>query len=519
MSISKELPGGEPQVMRDLPLLGFKHPPQNKDILDNWMEAIRRTVQPLTVPLVLVNAVIFGIAGGLLATKLSLGIVLLLLAGFLIFLLVFSMPELVILAILALTSTILSPEYFEDLRGGFAPAQLLVMLIMGMIFARVLSKKENVAFVRTPLDWPILLFFVATIISFFYAKYILGSVNIFRNNITLKLITYLLFFAVTNLVRTRQQLMRLIGGMFVMATIVAAFMVIQQAVGPGVTIIPGQASVRDATVLGKDLTGVARITVDGSSIVYVMLLPALILHVTPEHLKSRKWLTLIPVILFPMAIAFTFTRSMWAGALLASLIFIFISRLDGKRFVLLILALAIAAMLLIPLANAFFPRTGTIVDGLTARFTSIFAGKELVNDNSTQWRIDENRLAMAKFAQHPILGIGPRADYRAPWYKEDIFTGYVHNAYIFLLLDFGLVGFIPLLWFSVIFLLRGFTYWKTLEDPILRSIVIGFTLSFIAIFYSNFTSPRLLEAEYIPLIAVIMGVNEVAIRLGQRTSQ
>jgi putative inorganic carbon (HCO3(-)) transporter len=374
--------------------------------------------------------------------------------------------------------------------------------------------------VRTPLDWPIFLFFVVSVVSFLNARYILRtysyqwSIPVWRI-----MFDYMVFFAVTNLVRTRRQLMTVVAGMFVMATLVAAFMIAQQAVGTSVSIIPGVKGVGAATVLSQEFGDVARVSLQGSAIVFVMLVPALILYVTPEYSKRHRWLSLIPVVLLPLAIAFTFDRNMWIGATLAMVVFILIARFEGRKLVFLIVAWIVIASLLVPLLSTYHPRVDSIMNALSLRAASLFAGDELVYDSSTQWRLRENSLAIPKIQERPILGLGPGSEWRKPMREgRDALTHYIHNAYLYLLLDLGIAGFLPFLCFSILALVRGFSSWYTLREPVLRGLVLGFTLSFIAILSSGMTSPRLLEASYAPLIGVMLGINEVAIRLDRRSS-
>jgi O-antigen ligase len=296
-------------------------------------------------------------------------------------------------------------------------------------------------------------------------------------------------------------------------------MIAQQAVGTSVSIIPGVTGVGAATVLTQEFGDVARVSLRGSAIVYVMLLPAFILYVTPEYSKRRKWLLLFPVVLLPLAIAFTFDRNMWIGATLAMVVFVLIAGFESKKVLFLIVAWIVVASLLVPLASTFHPRVDSIMKALSLRAASLFAGDELEYDSSTQWRLRENSLAIPKIQEHPILGLGPGSEWRRPMIEGgDYLTHYIHNAYLYLLLDLGIVGFLSFLCISILALVRGLSSWRTLREPVMRGLVLGFTLSFIAVLSSSMTSPRLLEPSFAPLIGVMLGVNEVAIRLGGRQS-
>jgi len=280
--------------------------------------------------------------------------------------------------------------------------------------------------------------------------------------------------------------------------------------------MPGQQTVSTATSVGQGfLTGVARVTGPGQGLIYVMLLPTFILYTTPEYMRERKWLGLIPLILLPLAIAFTFTRGLWLGAILESVIFILISRLKSKRFIGLILMLVIGATVFVHLLNVYFPRIDTVVEGLSSRFNSLAIG-ELEEDSSTQYRLKENEVAIPKIKEYPILGLGLAAEWRGAWDSWDAHNrrfSYIHNGYLYLLIDVGIVGFLPFLWFSIAHLAIGFSAWYRLQDPVLKGLVIGFTLSYLALLVNNISSPRVMNPAFILVLGVIMGINQVAIRL------
>jgi len=457
----------------------------------------------------------------MLATKTSSMLVQLAVGGILALLVAIYKPEIVILLILGMTSTIIDHDTLPRWQRFRAP-EVLLMLLLGLVLVKILSGRREDRFVSTPLDWPIFLFFVVSTISVLNGLYNLETVDQLINTVWRALWSYLLFFAVTNLVRTRQQLMTLLGGMLVMATMVAALMIAQQVVGTSVNILPNKSVATNATVLGQQIVGATRVEFPGAALVYIMLLPAFILHTTPGYLNTHKWISFIPVVLLPMATLFTFTRSLWIGAVVSSVVYILAARFESLNFIWLGLVLVVAAALLIPILNEYFPRVDTVVEALHLRAGSLFSGDELVYDDSTQWRLKENELALAKFREHPILGIGPHGIYRAPWSERDTRSNYhlcryVHNDYLLLLLDTGLAGFLPFLWFSIAHLLRGLALWRTIKDPILKSLVIGFTASFIGVLVTSMAMPRLTGSYYTPLIAVMLGVNAVAIKLAQQS--
>ncbi len=352
------------------------------------------------------------------------------------------------------------------------------------------------------------------------ARYNLRTVTDFRNEVSPVLLQYLVFFVVTNLIKTRRQLLILVNGMMVLATIVAAYMVAQQIIGPGVSIIPGKQYIVSAIVLhGQEITGVARVTFFGEFLAYAMLLPTWILYSTSDYLKTHKWLLLIPMGLILMATVITFTRSLWLGILVGIAGFIIVARSQRKKFVLLLLVVGIIASLFISVGRVYVPRIGVIADGFISRFQTLGDTDKLLNDSSTSWRLMENEYAIAKFKEYPVLGIGPGAIYRPPSPLKilDNLRAYIHNAYLYLLIDLGLIGFVPFLWLSIVYIVRGIQYGRTLRDPILRGLVISFAVSYLAIMLVNITSPWYLLISGASVIGIMFGVSEVAIRLGQQS--
>lgn len=504
-------------------LLRFRSITQSGRPWEYYRQITGGRLQPLAIPALALGTLALAAASGFVATRMFSDKVQLALAGLFGFWVAFFRPDLMILLVLAMSSTIVEDAQLPSFRG-FTAIEMCLMVLLGVVMTRALSSKRvEESFVRTPLDWPVFLFFVASTISNYNGLNNLGTVDSFVNYVWRRLLNYLIFFAVTNLIRTRRQLTTLVGGMFVMATVVAVLMIAQQAVGTSVSLIPSRERVATAAALGQAQAGVARVALPGVALVYVMLLPAFVLHVTPDYLKAHKWLSLIPVVLLPVATLFTFTRSLWLGAVLSGSILVLFPRVEGRRVVLLILILAVSVAVLVPLLIPYFPRVATVVDAVTARFASLFAGEELVYDSSTQWRLRENDLAIAKFKEYPILGIGPKGVYRTPWsdgetdqYGVCDLCRYIHNSYLYLLVDLGIVGVLPVLWFSILFLLRGFSAWRTVQDLVLRGIIVGFTLSYIAVLVTSVSSPRFTESYFIPVIGVALGINEVALRLDWR---
>jgi len=460
-----------------------------------------------------VAAVLGGAVAGALATLLPLQVAVLTLSGLVAFFILFSWPEYAILLVLVASSSVFDLKQVPNISIGFtfSAIEILLILLLGLVVAQSLGDRER-RYVKTPLDLPLILFFLATFLSLENAVLNLGA-NIDALEYQWRtMFNYLVFFAVTNLIRTRRQLLRLVTGLFILATIVAVMMLAQQAVGTSVVILPGR--VETAGVFEGEFVGVTRILPPGQSLILVMLMPALILLITRQRLGWIGWLLVFSVVLLLAALAFTFNRNMWVGTTVAmGALFLVSTQGQRKNLILFLGALALLVAIAVPITNLYIPHVGRLFEALYIRAASLFTGDRVQYSSSWQWRLMENQHAWQKIQQYPLLGIGPGNDYR-PRVRlgGDETTGYMHNTYLFILMDFGLMGFVPFVWFSALFLLRGYRRWATVRDPTLRAIVLGFTLAYVPMLVAGIAAPVFMAWFWTPVVGVMLGINEVIYR-------
>jgi len=141
-----------------------------------------------------------------------------------------------------------------------------------------------------------------------------------------------------------------------------------------------------------------------------------------------------------------------------------------------------------------------------------------LSEDSLQWRYVENEYALRQIASHPLLGLGlgaryrpfdPRIDYRGMNWDA---RGFIHNGHLAILLASGLPGYLCLMWLSLAFLIRGFRYWRCISNSQMRGIVLGFTLAYLGVLISAVVGSPFTSWSWTPLIGIMMGVNEVALR-------
>ncbi|MCK4815830.1 hypothetical protein KA005_08670, partial [bacterium] len=96
-------------------------------------------------------------------------------------------------------------------------------------------------------------------------------------------------------------------------------------------------------------------------------------------------------------------------------------------------------------------------------------------------------------------------------YEHPYLRLYIHNTYLSLWLKTGLVGLVSFLWFSLVFIRRGFRQWRHVQNGFLRSIMLGFTVGYVGMMLSNLVSPSMLEDMSLVIFGLVLGFNETVL--------
>jgi O-antigen ligase len=160
------------------------------------------------------------------------------------------------------------------------------------------------------------------------------------------------------------------------------------------------------------------------------------------------------------------------------------------------------------------------ISAMSERFSSMFKGSKVYKSDSLEGRKLENKYALQKIAKQPLFGIGLGNDYRPPITDNDaIFTDatkYIHNGYLWILLNLGLIGLLPFLWFFTGFITRGFKHWERIKDTDMRALLAGFTLSVLGFLPINIVNPMIMQWFSIVVFSVAIGFGEVIIRINKK---
>jgi len=433
-------------------------------------------------------------------------------------------PELGLLGILVATSSIVFEARLPLIPIGIGSLHIpdvILLALLGLIGLRWLTEPDF-EIIRTPLDVPLLAFYGVALLS--------TSIAILRSsvefNIGLRGIRvvsyYLTFFVVTNLVREERQLVLLLRGLFLLATVVAAVMIAQFLVGEAVSLLPGR--VETLSTQGTRYGGIIRILPPGISLIQVGFI-ATTAGLVLDKLKPVSLLRFLQWGLLGLALLLTFTRSYWVGAILAlSLIAYLAGGRDRRRVAGWSLAIAFLVTTIL-LATAGQPESPIprLVRAASERLATLASAETLQGQQSTfRWRGLEYGYALPQIASHPLLGMGlgtryrpwdPRLDWQGP--EDSGFDGraYIHNGHVWILVKSGLLGYLCLVWLSLTFLFRGFKYWRRMPSSQTRAVVLGFTVTYLGVLVVSVTSPNLMEWFWTPVIGLMMGLNEAVLRL------
>lgn len=426
-------------------------------------------------------------------------------------------PEVGLLCILVMTSSILFENDLPLIPIGGVSLNIpdvFLLGLLGLILLRCLVEPEF-KIVRTPLDSPLLIFYGTTLLSTFIAIN-QSSVDAVDARRWIRVMSYYLtFFIVTNLVRERRQLNLLLNGLFLLATVVAAVMLMQYSFGSSLPFLPGR--VETLSTQGIVYEDVTRILPPGWSIVLVSFV-AIICILVLGKFKSIRWLTFLQWGLLGMALLLTFLRSYWAALILVFLLLVYLLRgFDRRRLVGLgLVVMFLLAIVLVPALALPESQVGMLVGASIDRLGTLGSSSTYQGqDSSLKWRSIENAYAISAIVSHPLIGQGMGALYRPSDFRLDganfggELRGHIHNGHLWILLDTGLLGYLAFIALSVGFLVRGFKYWRSVANARMRGIALGFTLVYLAVLIAAAVNSTFVQWRWTPVIGIIMGVNEV----------
>jgi O-antigen ligase len=448
-------------------------------------------------------------AGLLLLSPLQISIVFI--GGWLLYL-SFQRPEILVIGYLTITSSIFIQTKALSISLGFGTIYLtdaILILAFVLIIVRWLTESDF-TLVSTPLDWALILFLGASLLS--------TSIAIIKGNLPFRqslgearnVASYLIFFIVTNLVRDRRQLFLLINGLVSLGAIVAIATIVQYTLGTSTILIPGRVEFVSRSFQAT------RVIPPGQSLLivsFILVFVALII----DSSKSINVLRFILCGLIGVSIIITFFRASWI-ALVLSIGFMgfLIGEKKRRRLLLIILMILLSIAFLIVIAITFWgPESGllTLAEDALFRFSTLFDPATYFDPSSSlRWRDFEYKNALPQIISKPFTGLGLGARYR-PFTEKDWEEfdgrGYIHNGFIWILMKTGLFGILGVLSFLIGVIVRGVRHWKNIPDLKYRAFTLASMLVTIIVIVVSNVEPYVMTDYWTPVIGVIAGINEV----------
>ncbi len=431
-------------------------------------------------------------------------------------------PEFGLLLILVATSTVIPEDRLPLISigmGSLHVPDLLLVTSLGLILVRALTEPDF-KIVHTPIDLPLLVFYgMALLSTIFEIASLPGEFNNGLRGIR-PFTYYLTFFVVTNLVREDRQLRVLIKGLFLLAILVGAMMILQFALGDSVSILPGRVeALRTQNAQYQDVT---RVLPPGQSVILVAFITSIVILIMNKLKSARVWTVLLCGV-SGAAVILTFNRSFWLGAMLALSVLAWLVR-GRDRLRLVGWGLVVAVLLVAAAVPALMDSKSVaakIVNAAVERLSSLGGVDKVLADSSLRWRDVEYEYALPQLTSHLVVGLGMGAKYR-PWDPRldgrnlndpsiPYSRGYIHNGHLWIWLKAGLLGYLSLLWLSLLFLSRGFKCWRRVTDPWRRSVVLGFTLAYFGALAGSWVNPIFAQWYWAPVIGIMAGVNELVL--------
>jgi putative inorganic carbon (HCO3(-)) transporter len=266
---------------------------------------------------------------------------------------------------------------------------------------------------------------------------------------------FLLYTYVLNHVTTKDDIVFLVTMLMIALALQGAIMLGVRLVGHDVQVGIITAKIDDGRVAGTIGSPVT-----GASYLALLLAPSLAVLVTPLG-RGHKRLALAALALGGMALLLTFTRGAWLALGLSFTVFL--ATAWYWRWISLRIPLTLAAVLLI---------VGAVFHGAIA--DRVFGEDE----GSAHARIPLIKLALEIIGDHPQLGVGVNncalvaAQYaRESPFREEWFYS-IHDKYLLVGVETGVVGLAAFLWFLLATLWAGWRGWQR-QDRLLSPIALG----------------------------------------------
>lgn len=340
---------------------------------------------------------------------------------------------------------ILTLIFMPILRGAveswvFAPAQIAALVLILFYVFNVMRYRE-IDLKRTPVDIPILLFLLVSLISFFNSRYINASITEFIRLVNLALV----FYIVVNFIDTREKIKRLLNIILITGTGIALFGLLQYL---GV--------IEKFWWSNKGFLSATYVNHNHFAGLMEMMIPLSIGMILSEKERSKKSLYVYSLLILVLAFLLSMSRGGWFS-LTISMIFmaVVIARRGKARYIVLTAALVLVTI-------GIFAAKAVDINLLLNRISSY---KEL--DFSGRLEIWKGTLGIIK--DNWLLGTGLGTFiYNFPKYRPaglNAFVNYTHSDYLQVISEAGIFAVSLMIFIIVRIIMKGLRTYRIARTP------------------------------------------------------
>jgi len=363
-------------------------------------------------------------------------------------------------------------------------AEILVLLALMFWGFRMINRGE-LKLISTPLNFPIFSFMAICILSLIWSNSFFVSLK----ELPLFLTGPLLYFVVTNNISDNRQISRILNILLIVGGLFGIYGILQYN---GIDFALWVGNIGRQQVFG--LFG----NVNYFAEYMIVPLPlAISLFFTVQN-RTHKILLLVGILAMGGSLIFTFTRGSYLAIGISS-IFMFLLYLSnqGKGFIkeykkifILVLALIILVTFLFVLPNPL-NKSGTVISKIKGRISI----SQFTQDYSLKRRIAIWKFTEMIIKDHPILGSGlgtfkyNSLNYQAKFFEQGEnrrfyphgFADKVHNEYLQLWAELGIIGLGIFLWLIIAYFNYGIKLLKRMKDKYKQGMIIGLMGSIVAV--------------------------------------
>jgi len=379
--------------------------------------------------------------------------------------------------------------FYPYCRTVFIPAKELIaeilVLLALMFWCLKMINREEIKFISTPLNFPILSFIAICVASLIWSNSFFVSLK----ELPLFLAGPLLYFVITNNISDEHQIRRILNVLLIVGSVFGLYGILQYN---GIDFSFWIRNIGRQQVFG--LFG----NVNYFAEYLIVPLPLAISLFFATRNRTHKILLLVGILAIGGSLILTFTRGSYL-AIGISLIFMFFLYLasrgkgfikENKKIFIFILALIILITFLFAIPNPL-NKPGTVISKIKGRISiSQFTKGSSLKRRKAIWGFTG---MMIKDRPFMGLGIGTykynSLKYQAKFFEQGQnrslyphgFATKAHNEYLQLWAELGIVGLGIFIWLIICYFNCGIKFLKKIKDDYKQGIIIGLMGAVVAV--------------------------------------